>query len=69
MKEYTTKEFFNKVNWEGGFEGMASYAGAVKITDNEDLNSAWNAFVPTLQDLEDLYEMWEEENPEEVYED
>ena len=65
MKKYTLKEFFLKLEWEGGFEGMANYAGVVEIVDNEDLNNAWKQFVPALQDLKDLYEEWEENLPEE----
>lgn len=69
MKEYTKDDFFNKLDYEGGFEQMAAYAGLVEITDDPDLNQAWNTFVASLRDVEDIYEDWEETQQQEVQDD
>lgn len=65
MKQYTANEFFEKLDWEGGFEGMFWYCGQVKITDNPDLDLAWGAYCTAMPDLADLYEEWQGNQPDE----
>lgn len=63
MKKYTKDEFFDKMEWEGGFESMAGYSGGVEITDDNDLHAAWNAFAAAYLDLQDIYDDWEASRP------
>lgn len=55
----TKNEFFKKMDWEGSFEGMASYMGYKPIIDDPDMDSAWKAFVAAFEDLQATLEEWE----------
>lgn len=70
MKQYTKNEFFKKTDWEGGLEGMASYAGPdIEITDDPELTGIWRAFALSWQDLQDYYDEWDEAQSEFDFDD
>jgi hypothetical protein len=64
-KKITKDEFFRKMEWEGGFEALADYLGNMITFDDIDLHQAWNSFVEALRDLNDIYDDWESQQPDE----
>jgi hypothetical protein len=46
------------MEYEGGFEGMADYCGRIAITDNPELELAWDTFVKAYIDLDRIHYQW-----------
>lgn len=65
LDNWTERDFWIKVYFEGGPEGMANYCGRIAITDNPKLEKIWDTFVQAYDALLELMPEEDELFPDE----